>query len=184
MWVAFLMLQGVFRPSNSDQLYGEVCVNRIYGEIQKHSTKALTAKSVLFANQKIFPQLYTVLFDIDRNQVVLWFENGVSNWVLSVLTLSGGGAQPYCMTSSYRIVLTGMNSTLLRLSKNNQSTLTQPSRSLDGLLTGSLELLLCPRGSWSCKDFYKIAIDTRVQRLSLISCAQRSSPEHCSIWRE
>lgn len=184
MWLAFLMLQWVFKPSNNDQLYGEVCINTIFWELQKYSINALTAKSVLFANQKYFPQRYTATIDSFSNSIILWFETETLSGSLKTLSLSGSQAIKHCHNNSYQVIITGSSSTLM-FSKNYQTTLTQPSWLRDRGLTWDILIQLCNTSSNQiCKDFYKIAIDTRVQRLILISCAQRSSPERCGIWRE
>ncbi len=183
MAIIFTMLQWLFKPQNSDQIYGEVCVNTLYGEISKQVTNALTAKSFVVSNQKITPSVYTIQIDQTGNLIQLGYQSGASTVVVKSMVLWTATGVRYCIGPDYQVSLTGGGS-IFSLSKNFQSTASQPGFGRSKGLTGEVLVQLCNRDRAICRDFYKLSVDTRVQQIRLVGCVQRSSPARCQIWRE
>jgi hypothetical protein len=107
MTIIFTTLQSLFKPQNSDQIYGEVCVNTLYGEIAKQVTSALTAKSFVVANQKISPSVYLIQIDQTGNRIRLGYMSGASPVLTTSLTLGTSTGVRYCIGPDYLISLSG-----------------------------------------------------------------------------
>jgi len=103
-----LAFRNIFQVKNKDALYGESCVNNLYGDVSNYLYSAITSKAISSGTDKIFPSTYYIMFDTTANAIDLAYSTGGNILTGKYLSLTGTVPSNYnCDTNAYYITLSG-----------------------------------------------------------------------------
>jgi len=171
--VLLVSFSWIFQLKSKSTLYWQVCVNNLYGDISNFFFAGITSKAIYSGSQKIFPSIYYIDFDVPNNQIILKYLNNDTINTNRILELSWNiWVSYYCLTNSYKIILS-WSSTTVKINKwlsqdENLQTLTLSWWASNFL--GEVDFLLCENNNPSCKDIWKFQIDTRIQNIKKKIC--------------
>ena len=183
--VLLVTFSGIFQLKNKDNLYWQVCVNNLYGNISDFFFAGLTSKSIFSGSEKIFPSIYYVDFNIPDNEIILKYQNSGTIQNSRVYQLSWNiSASYYCMTNSYQIILS-WSSTTIKINKwlsqdENLQTLTLSWSASD--FTWEVNFMQCGNDNTPCKELWKIEMDTRTQNIKKKICLNINGSWSCQEW--
>jgi len=185
-----LAFRNVFQIRNRDTLYGEACINNLYGDVSNYLYSAITSKALLSWTTKVYPNFYYIWFLTGQNAINFgYYTWTTSNPALSItrknLTLTWTVPSNYnCKTSSYNIIISGLY-TLLQINKwlvedsSLRSMIINPWTS-NNPFTWEIKFLLFPIGSTWYKEIGKFEIDTRTQTIKNKTCLTINNTWTCN----
>ena len=104
--VLFLAFRSTFQIKNKDVLYGQACVETVYGQVNNFLHAGLSSKSLFSGTTTFFPDQYIISFNPSSGEIALSYqENGVTS-IYSKIELTGNSNVMYCSSNSYTIQLT------------------------------------------------------------------------------
>ena len=104
--VLFVAFRSSFQVKNKDVLYGQSCIETIYGEVNNFMHAGLSSKSLFSGTTQIFPDQYIIIFNPAQQLIQLKYEEQGSGYIYSNITLSGNTNISYCDSSTYITILT------------------------------------------------------------------------------
>jgi len=105
-----LAFKDVFQVRNKDSLYGEACINNLYGDVSNYLYSAITSKAISSGSDKTFPNTYYIEFDTIQNAIRLAYATGSDIITGKYLSLTGTVPLNYnCKNNAYEMVLTGQS---------------------------------------------------------------------------
>ena len=103
--ILFVAFRSSFQIKNKDVLYGQACIETLYGEVNNFVHAGLTSKSLFSGVIAIFPDQYTIRFDPSQQLIELGYEEGGSGHIYKSIELTGNTHISYCSSNTYMIVL-------------------------------------------------------------------------------
>ena len=182
MSVLFFALRNSFQIKDKDVLYGQTCVEDVYGEIDTFVNAAIRSKSLQISGTTFaYPDKYFISLDKDTNSIQLRYQDTWGIITYRTLALTGNVSPSYyCQTSSYDIVLSGTNLDVtinkgLAQDQNLQSFILSGA----GGFTWSVDFMQCE--SSVCKQIGQLVVDTRTQSVQKKLCLTLSG-NVCGEW--
>ena len=71
-----LAFKNVFQVKNKDSLYGEACINNLYGDVSNYLYSAITSKAIKSGSTTTYPNTYYIEFDSAANAIRLAYATG------------------------------------------------------------------------------------------------------------
>jgi prepilin-type N-terminal cleavage/methylation domain-containing protein len=181
--ILFVAFRSSFQIKNKDVLYGQACIETLYGQVNNFVHAALSSKSLFTWSTAIFPDQYIITFNPSSWAIVLSYEQQGSGYTYSNIELSGNNIN-YCISSSY-IILMSWDTYQLHINKWLQENATLQFFYLTGtssVSTGGNTFLQCNlHGNW-CKTMAYIESDTRTISLKKQMCLTFTGAGECFEW--
>lgn len=191
IWVLLLAFRNVFQVKNKDALYGEACINNLYGEASNYLYSAITSKAITSGDTKIHPDTYYIEFDTsaDTNAIRFTYKTGSETHLrkdLSFTGISGDMPSNYnCTTNAYNIILswasfrTQINKWLTE--DANLQSMSLSGRGIDrNTFSSEVRFLLTYPGSTWYRELGKFIVDTRTQSIKSKMCLDINNTWNCN----
>ena len=184
-----LAFKNVFQVNNRDSLYGEACINNLYGDISNYLYSAITSKALLSEKIQIFPNTYYIEFNSTENTIRFSYDTWwwISTWKdFSLASFTGNVTKNYnCKTNAYNIWLSWTN-LQIKINKwlTEDANLQSMSLSGEGIgsntFTGAIKFLLYyPNSTWY-KELWRFEIDIRTQSIKSKMCLSINNTWDCN----
>jgi prepilin-type N-terminal cleavage/methylation domain-containing protein len=108
--VLMLAFKNIFQINNKDSLYGEACINNLYGEVSNYLYSAITSKGIKSGNVTVYPSTYYIDFNTTTNAIRLGYTTTVDGPIITgqYLTLTGTVPKNFnCRSNAYVMTLSG-----------------------------------------------------------------------------
>jgi len=188
IWVLMLAFRNVFQVKNKDSLYGEACINNLYGDVSNYLYSAITSKAITSGTDKIYPTIYYIDFDTAEtgNAIRLAYSTGGAIITESYLSLTGTVPSNYnCKTNSYYMMLSGQF-LQVKINKGLTEDVNLRSMSLSGggimpsTFTSDVKFLLKYPGSTWYKELGRFEVDIRTQSIKSKMCLAINNTWDCN----
>ena len=103
--ILFVAFRSSFQIKNKDVMYGQACIETIYGQINNFLHAGLSSKS-LFTWTTIFPDQYIISFNPNQQLIVLKYETHGNTYVYNNIAFTGNVTTMYCSSNAYTIQFT------------------------------------------------------------------------------
>lgn len=60
--ILMIAFRSIFQVGNRDSLYGEACINNLYGDVSNYLYSAITSRAISSGNIKTYPNTYYIEF--------------------------------------------------------------------------------------------------------------------------
>lgn len=161
--ILFVVFRSAFQVKNKDLLYGEACIETIYGEINNFLHAAVSSKSLTVSWTQIFPARYIISFLPLEQRVTIGYEEENSPYTLYKNIPMTGNTIDYCRDNEYSIVLSG-DTYDIAINKGLQKNQDMQFFSISwvGIVsTGENILRQCDLQQTVCKKLARFETDTR-----------------------
>lgn len=182
--ILLVTFRSSFQIKNKDVLYGQACIETIYGEVNNFLHAAVSSKSVNSWGEQIFPSTYIITFDPLRQRIDLWYETSWTFYSLYRSISMTGESNNYCSSSSYTIVMHG-DTYQIYINKWLQRTQERAFFFLSGInlvSTGANIFLQCDSVGTGCKTLARFETDIRTINLKKQMCLNVATTGDCLEW--
>lgn len=163
--ILFVAFRSSFQVKNKDVLYGQTCIETLYGQVNNFLHAGLSSKAISSWNIQIFPKQYIISFNIPQQVIVLKYVIEQEADTYSNIPISWD-TKDYCSSNNYTIVMTWNNYTL-QISKWSLENLNYSNTSIS---TGRNTFLQCDT-SWTwCKEIARFESDIRTLNIKKQIC--------------
>ena len=104
--ILFVAFRSSFQVKNKDVLYGQACIETLYGQVNNFLHAGLSSKSLFSWTTAIFPDQYIVSFIPAQQRIELKYNEQGNEYIYSSIELTGNSNIMYCSSNSYTIQLT------------------------------------------------------------------------------
>jgi len=180
--ILFVTFKSSFQIKNKDILYGQACIEHVYGEVNNFVYAAISSKSVYSWDIQIFPHTYIVSFKPVEQTIDLWYQVSWEQYTLYT-TISLSGNNHYCSSNSYSILLSWMTYDIyihkgLQWGPNMRFFYLSGA----GVSTGENMFLQCDTQWTWCTDIALFRSDTRTISIYKQICLSVSTSGNCNEW--
>ena len=180
--ILFVVFRSSFQVKNKDIVYGQACIETLYGQVNNFLHAGLSSKSINSWGTQIFPDKYIISFQPTQQLIELKYNQQGSEHIYSSIELTGNSNIMYCSSNSYTIQLSG-ETYELHINKWLQENTTLQSLYLTG--TSSIStwwsmFLQCDTSTW-CKAMAYFESDTRTISIKKQMCLTFTGSD-CSEW--
>ncbi len=106
--ILMVSLKSSFQIKNKDILYGQACIENIYGQVNNFMHAWISSKSLYTTTGgKIFPDQYIFNFSTLGQKITLLYNSGGVVQTYKTISLSGNSNIAYCSSEKYMIKLSG-----------------------------------------------------------------------------
>lgn len=185
IWVLMVAFRNVFQVNNKDTLYGEACVNNLYGDVSNYLYSAITSKAIYDWSGRIYPDSYYIEFSSSTNAIILRYQTWENEIITGrYLSLTWTVPQNYnCSNNKYDVILSG-GDLILKINKWLTEDNDLRSMTLSGganLFTGTIKFYLTyPLWNNGNKELGKFDIDIRTQNIKKTICLDINNSWTCS----
>ncbi len=182
--ILFVAFRSSFQIKNKDVLYGQACIETLYGQINNFVYAGLSSKVIFSGNVKHFPDQYIATFNPNIQNISLNYQENTTTSIYSSIDISGWSNINYCRTSTYFMRMNGDNYTLtinkwLAENQNLQSFFITGTSSQS---TGGNTFWECNLvGTW-CKEMARFETDIRTISIKKYMCLSFSETWDCLEW--
>ncbi len=103
--ILFVAFRSSFQVKNKDVLYGQACIETLYGQVNNFLHAGLSSKSINSWGTQIFPDQYIISFNPWSWTIVLSYETQGSGYIYSSIEITWNTNISYCSSNSYMILL-------------------------------------------------------------------------------
>lgn len=181
--ILFVVFKTSFQVKNKDVLYGQACIETIYGEINNFLHAAISSKSINSWGTQIFPDTYIISFIPAEQSIKLWYQSPWNSYsIYSTISITGHTSN-YCSDNDYLIVLTG-DTYEVHISKWLQATQERSFFYLSWVSTSTganIFLQYETSGTW-CRTMARFESDTRIINIKKQMCLSFTGAVDCLEW--
>ena len=182
--VLFLSFKNIFQIRNKDVVYGQTCVEHLYGEINNFVKGATRSQSIASGTTIYYPTQYLIYMIPSQNTISLQY---IASWTQTYQDYQITGNIPnsrYCQTSEYSLILSGSDN-VLTINKGLWANAQHQSFRLSwaGKFSLTTDIMLYPNGSITGKHIAQFLIDTRTQAIQKRTCLYiNTTGGNCEEW--
>ncbi|MCX6824640.1 MAG: type II secretion system protein [candidate division SR1 bacterium] len=181
--ILFVAFRSSFQIKNKDTLYGQACIETIYGQVNNFLHAGLSSKSISSGSIVIFPDQYIISFVPDQQRIELLYQEQGSIYIYSSIEITGNISSNYCTSNGYTIELSG-DTYELHINKGLQENQAMQFFYISGtnvISTGGTIFLQCDTQGTGCKTMARFESDTRTIQLKKYMCLSFSGTD-CLEW--
>ncbi len=170
--ILFVAFRSSFEIKNKDTLYGQSCIETIYGQVNNFLHAGLSSKSVNSWSTQIFPDTYNIIFSPDQQRIELQYEEQWSTHIYSSIAITGNTDISYCSSNKYTIQIT-WDTYELYINKWLQENADLKFFYISGTNvanTGANIFLQCDTQGTGCKTMARFESDTRTVSIKKQMC--------------
>jgi prepilin-type N-terminal cleavage/methylation domain-containing protein len=104
--ILFFSFRNIFQIKNKDIIYGQTCIEHLYGEINNFAKAGVRSQTLQSGGIQIFPDQYLIYMIPSQNTIALKYiiSGTLSNY--ETYQLSGDiPSERYCHTSEYSVIM-------------------------------------------------------------------------------
>lgn len=181
--ILFVTFRSSFQIKNKDILYGQACIETIYGQVNNFLYGWLSSKSLFSWSTTIFPNEYIINFQPLSWIIELNYKTEESGWdiVYNKIEINKNTNITYCTSNSYIIQLT-WNNYWIYIKKWLQNNNNMSSFYISGenlINTGETVFLQCSNQWTLCKTIARFETDTRIMGLKKQICLSFTETGDC-----
>lgn len=182
--ILFLSFKQLFQIKNKDVVYGQTCIENLYGKINNFAKSAIRSQSIYSWSVAYYPDTYKVEIIPSQNAIALSYIISWTTHIHQTYQLTGNvPTQRYCETNEYIIQLSG-NDEVLSINKwlgeNNQLQSFWLSGSQH--FGTSIDIFLYTNNNPTGKHIGTFIIDTRTQAIQKKLCLNIATWGNCLEW--
>lgn len=180
--ILFVVFRSSFQVKNKDVLYGQACIETLYGQVNNFLHAGLSSKSLFVWTSVIFPDQYIVSFKPAQQLIELKYSEQGSEYIYSSIELTGSNIM-YCNSNRYTMILSWENYEL-HINKWLQENAALQFFYLSGTNSVSTwwsEFLQCDNQWTWCKTMARFESDTRTISLKKQICLSFTGTD-CLEW--
>lgn len=87
--ILFVAFRSSFQIKNKDVLYGQACIETLYGQINNFVYAGLSSKVIFSGNVKHFPDQYIATFNPNIQNISLNYQENTTTSIYSSIDISG-----------------------------------------------------------------------------------------------
>lgn len=181
--ILFVAFRSSFQIKNKDTLYGQACIETIYGQVNNFLHAGLSSKSISSWSIVIFPDQYIISFVPDQQRIELLYQEQGSIYIYSSIEITGNISSNYCTSNGYTIELS-WDTYELHINKGLQENQAMQFFYISGtnvISTGWTIFLQCDTQWTWCKTMARFESDTRTIQLKKYMCLSFSGTD-CLEW--
>jgi len=179
--ILFVAFRSSFQIKNKDVLYGQACIETLYGQVNNFLHAGLSSKSLFTWTTAIFPDQYIITFDPVQQLIELKYEEQGSGYIYSSIEITGNTNISYCSSNSYIIVMS-WDTYELYVNKWLQENAALQFFYLSwttSVSTGGNIFLQCDLNLTWCKTIARFESDTRTISLKKQMCLSFTGAGEC-----
>lgn len=178
--ILFVAFKSFFQIKNKESIYGQICIERIYGDIHEFLTAGLQSKAVNIDGKRIFPERYIIQFNSSTQtiglSIVQWSE------ILPYQTIVvNNNHDEYCENQRYYTQMTGQNYRV-HINKGLQENANHQNfyiSDIDSWYQWETVFIQCDKISWWCIDIARFQTDTRIMNIDKYICLATNTTGQC-----
>jgi hypothetical protein len=179
--ILFVAFRSSFQVKNKDVLYGQACIETLYGQVNNFLHAGLSSKSLFTWTTAIFPDQYIISFKPTQQIIELQYKEQNTIYPYSTISLTGNSNVMYCSSNSYTIQLTGETYELHINKWLQENAALQIFYLSNSTSTWWNEFLQCDNQWTWCKTIARFESDTRTISLKKQICLTFTGSD-CSEW--
>lgn len=182
--VLFVAFRSSFQIKSKDVLYGQACIETVYGQVNNFMHAWLSSKSIYTGNTTIFPDQYSISFNPVDQKILLSYKKQNSGYIYNSIEFSWNTNIMYCNSNSYTIKLT-WDSYEIHINKGLQENSALQAFYISGTNSVSTwwnTFLQCENLWTWCKTMARFEVDTRTIGLKKQMCFFFSDTGDCLEW--
>lgn len=179
--VLFIAFRSSFQVKNKDILYGQACIETLYGQVNNFLHAGLSSKSIQSWEIQIFPDQYIISFKPDEQMIELRYMLEGSERLYNSIELIENKNDMYCKSNSYSITLS-WETYELYINKGLQKNADLQFLYLSGthwISTGENTFIQCDAQWTWCRSMARFESDTRTISLKKQICLTFTGAGEC-----
>lgn len=182
--ILFFSFKNIFQIKNKDVVYGQTCVEHLYGEMNNFAKGASRSQSISYGTSTYYPTQYLIYMIPSQNTISLQY---IASWTHTYGDYHITGNIPnqrYCQTSEYAIILSGSDN-VLTINKGLSTNAQHQSFRLSwaGNFSLTTDILLHNNNGGIDKHIAQFLIDTRTQAIQKRTCLYvNTTGGNCEEW--
>lgn len=186
--ILMIAFRSIFQVGNRDSLYGEACINNLYGDVSNYLYSAITSRAISSGNIKTYPNTYYIEFYPlwSGNAIRFAYATGSTIITGSYRSLTGTVPGTYnCKSKAYNMVLS-WKFLQIKINKGLTEDANLRSMSLSGggiwasTFTSDIKFLLVYPGSTWYKELGRFEVDIRTQSIKSKLCLTINNTWNCN----
>jgi len=182
--VLFIAFRSSFQIKNKDVLYGQACIETVYGQVNNFLHAGLSSKSLFTWANPFFPDQYIISFNPWSGVIHLRYKEQGIIGTYSSIEFTGNNNIMYCSSNAYTIQLT-WETYEISINKWLQENTSLQFFYLSGtnsISTGWSIFLQCSNQWAWCKTMARFESDTRTISLKKQICLMFDTMGGCNEW--
>ena len=183
--ILFLSFKNIFQIKNKDVVYGQTCVEHLYGEINNFAKWAIRSQTLQSGTTSIYPSQYLIYMTPSQNTITLHYIASWTGTLYQSYQLTGNmPGDRYCQTSEYAIILSGSDN-VLTINKGLGTNAQHQSFRLSwaGQFSLTTDIVLHNNNGGIDKHIAQFLIDTRTQAIQKRTCLYvNTTGGNCEEW--
>jgi hypothetical protein len=181
--ILFMAFRWYFEIRDRNSLYGQACIETIYGQLNNFLHAGLSSKSIYDWTTTVYPDKYIIRFQPLNQLIELKYISGGIEETYSSIVVTGNNLS-YCNSNSYIIKITWDAYDLWinkGLKENDAMQFFYISGGTNIVSTWANSFLLCSTAWTRCKTMARFESDTRTISLKKQICLNFSG-DNCIEW--
>ncbi len=186
--ILFLSFKSYFQVKDKNILYGQACIESIYGQVNNFMHAGLSSKSLYTWSKAIYPDQYIIFFDAVSQTIILKYIAAQESGYYSSIPITGNDIM-YCSSKAYKISMT-WDTYEITINKGLQENAALQFFYLSGtradgtpnLGTWADDFFLCYPTGTGCKHIAHFELDTRTINLKKQICLGYTETGACYEW--
>lgn len=182
--ILFVSFRWSFQIKNKEILYGQACIETLYGQVNNFLHAGLSSKSLLSGTTRFFPDTYIITFSPLYQKILMSYEEEGNTNFYSSIEITGNMNINYCVSNSYTIRLSWDNYAL-HINKGLQENQNLQFFFISGMnwvSTGETVFWQCDiQWTW-CKKMARFETDIRTIQLKKYICLSFTETGDCREW--
>ena len=182
--ILFFSFRNIFQIQNKDVVYGQTCIEHLYGEIDNFVKSAIRSQDISSGATNIYPDQYLIYMIPSKNTIALKYIASGTTTMYRNYELTGIiPSERYCHTSEYNIIIS-WNDSMLTINKGLGTNAQHQSFRLSwaGQFQLTTDILLQNTNGGLYKQIGQFLIDTRTQSLQKKICLSINTGWNCDEW--
>ena len=182
--ILFVAFRSSFQIRNKDVLYGQSCIETLYGQVNNFLHAGLSSKSIASWIMQIFPDQYSIIFNPSAQQILLKYQEQGNEYIYNSIDMTGDINISYCSSTSYMMILS-WDLYEIHINKWLQEDQNMQSFYITGtasVSTGESIFLECDLQWTWCKKMARFESDTRIIGIQKQICLNISTTGDCLEW--
>jgi prepilin-type N-terminal cleavage/methylation domain-containing protein len=181
--ILFMAFRSYFEIKDRNSLYGQACIETIYGQLNNFLHAGLSSKSIYNWTTTVYPDKYIIRFQPLDQLIELRYISGTNEEIYSSIVVTGNNLN-YCSSNSYIMKITWDTYDLWinkGLKENDAMQFFYISGGTNIVSTWANSFLLCNTDWNRCKTMARFESDTRTISLKKQICLNFSGND-CIEW--
>lgn len=183
--ILFFSFKNIFQIKNKDIIYGQTCIEHLYGEINNFAKSAIRSQNISSGTTNIYPDQYLIYMIPSQNTITLkYIASGTLSDYRTYQLSWAIPSERYCHTNEYTVIIS-WSDTMLTINKWLGTNAQHQSFRLStpGQFQLTTDILLQHTNGGLYKQIGQFFIDTRTQAIQKRICLViNNTGANCEEW--